>query len=200
VRNGALAIPWSFTPDGRRLAYYAMSEDTALDLWTVPVEVTASGLRAGTSEPFRRTPAFEVYPAFSPDGRWIAYGSNESGSWEVYVRAFPDSGRQVQVSVHGGRIPAWSPATNELLYETDDHRVMAATYAVEQGEFVPAAPRPWSTMRLGDTGVIANFDVGTDGRSIAALVPASDEPAPRNLITFVTNIFDEIERRAAARN
>ncbi len=199
VQNGSLAIPWSFAPNGRRLAYYTMSGDTALDLWTVPVEATPAGLRAGTSEPFRVTPAVEVYPSFSPDGRWMAYGSNESGSWEVYVRAFPDDGRQVQVSVHGGRIPAWSPATTALFYETDDHRVMVATYAVEQGKFVPATPRPWTTMQLADTGVIANFDVAADGRSIAALVPAAGAQPPRNRITFVTNFFDEIERRAPAR-
>jgi eukaryotic-like serine/threonine-protein kinase len=136
----------------------------------VPVESTDAGLRAGDPTPFRRTPAFEVYPSFSPDGRWIAYGSNESGSWEVYVRAFPDDGHQVQLSVRGGRIPAWSRATQELFYETDDHRIMVVDYAVEDDAFVPAVPRAWSPKRLGDTGVIANFDVAGDGRSVAALV------------------------------
>jgi serine/threonine-protein kinase len=116
----------------------------------------------------------------------------------VYVRAFPDDGRQVQVSVRGGRIPAWSRETNELFYETDDHRIMVVPYSVEGGAFVPTSPRNWSEMRLGDTGVIANFDVAADGRSIAALVPAAAERSNRNQVTFVTNFFAEIERRAAA--
>ena len=58
----------------------------------MPVETDSAGLKAGKPEVFLQTPAHEVNPAFSPDGRWIAYRSNESGIDEVYVRAFPDTG------------------------------------------------------------------------------------------------------------
>ena len=78
-----------------------------------------------------RTNVYETYPAFSPDGRRVAYGSNASGVWEVYVRAFPDNGREIRVSNRGGRIPVWSRTSDEILYETNDHRLMVTSYAVE---------------------------------------------------------------------
>ena len=109
AKGNAIRVPWSFSPDGSRLAYHELGSSTGLDLWTVPVHVTAKGLTAGTPEVFLQTRAFEVCPTFSPDGRWIVYGSNESGTWEVYVRAFPDNGTAVQVSNTGGRIPFFSP-------------------------------------------------------------------------------------------
>src|SRR5205807_8987958 len=83
VRSHSIAVPWSFSPDGRRLAYYQMNESTAFDLWTVPVQQNGTHMTAGQPESFLQTPAFEVYPAFSPDGGWLAYSSNESGAWEV---------------------------------------------------------------------------------------------------------------------
>ena len=107
-----------------------MNQSTGFDLWTVPIRESSGRLTVGNAEPFLRTPAFETYPTFSPDGGWIAYGSNESGTWEVYVRRFPDNGTKVQVSKSGGRIPYWSARRRELLYRTDDQRIMAASYAI----------------------------------------------------------------------
>ncbi|HEX5475860.1 MAG TPA: hypothetical protein VFX12_14465 [Vicinamibacterales bacterium] len=190
-------IPWSFAPDGR-LAYHQMSPGSGFDLWTVPIASDASGLRAGTPTPFLRTPAFEVYPSFSPDGHWIAYGSNQSGAWEVYVRAFPDTGRQVQVSVHGGRIPRWSPNGHDLIYRTDDQRLMVTPFTVKGRVFTPGAPRAWSPARLADTGVLPNFDVAPDGR-VLALMPAQEDPL-QNRVTFVLNFFDELHRRLGDRD
>ena len=117
VQSSTIQVPWSFSPDGRRLAYSEMSASRGFDLWTVPVQKTAAGLVAGRAEPFLQTAAFEVYPSFSPDGQWLAYSSNESGTWEVYVRAFPDNGSKTRVSVNGGRIPRWSSHSHELLYK-----------------------------------------------------------------------------------
>jgi dipeptidyl aminopeptidase/acylaminoacyl peptidase len=85
--------PFSFSPDGRRLAYHEV--DTAgFDLWTMPLDITdPDHPKPGKPELFLRTPADEQFPKFSPDGRWIAYRSNESGSYEIYVRPFPAGGR-----------------------------------------------------------------------------------------------------------
>src|SRR5690606_22617418 len=109
--------PWSISLTHRRLAYHEMDPPTGFDLWTVPVIVSADGLALGTPELFLRTPAFEVYPAFSPDGRWIAYSSNEAGTREIYVRRFPAGGRTQRVSSDGGRIPQWSAVRPELFYQ-----------------------------------------------------------------------------------
>jgi eukaryotic-like serine/threonine-protein kinase len=192
-------VPWSFMPDGSRLAYHEANAATGFDLWTVPIQESAGGLTAGTPEIFLRTPAFETYPTFSPDGHWIAYGSNESGTWEVYVRSFPDNGTKVQVSRSGGRIPHWSPQRRELLYRTDDQRIMTADYAVRAEKFVVESIRPWSQIRLADTGVLSNFDFGPDGR-LAALMPAENAGDRRagNEVTFMLNFPGEVRRRVGA--
>jgi eukaryotic-like serine/threonine-protein kinase len=83
-------IAWSFSGDGKRLAYVELHSATGADIWTLPVETGASGLRAGKPEVFLQTPFNERSPMFPPDGRWIAYQSDESRSYQVYVRAFPD--------------------------------------------------------------------------------------------------------------
>ena len=100
-----LQNPWSFTPDGKRLAFYETGSKTLNDLWTVPLESDSAGLRAGKPEVFLQTPANERYPSFSPDGRWMAYASDESGTFQVYVRAFPDKGGKWQISNSGGTYP-----------------------------------------------------------------------------------------------
>ncbi|HEX5420827.1 MAG TPA: hypothetical protein VFY39_12575 [Gammaproteobacteria bacterium] len=187
------SVPWSFAPDGQRLAYYRMDPKAGFDLWTVPIESGPMGLKAGAPVLFYGTDMFDTYPAFSPDGHWMAYGSNKSGVWEVYVRAFPDTGREVRVSSNGGRIPAWSKSADELLYETEDHRLMAVSYRIMNGVFVPEAPRVWSGVPLADTGVIANFDLAPDGRRVIAMLPAGgvDAQTGRETVTLVSDAFAE---------
>jgi serine/threonine-protein kinase len=70
---GVAEVPWSFTPDGKRLAYFELDPETSFDLWTVPLESDGAGLRAGKPEVFLQTPADEREPSFSPDGHWLVY-------------------------------------------------------------------------------------------------------------------------------
>jgi eukaryotic-like serine/threonine-protein kinase len=197
--RGRIQIPWSFSPDGKRLAYHEMNPSTGFDLWTVAVEPDGEGFKVGEPEVFLRTPAFEVYPSFSPDGRWMAYASNESGTWEVYVRAFPDNGTKVRVSNLGGRVSRWSPNGRELFYATDDQRIFVAGYRVEAGRFVPNTPHAWSTQSLGDTGVLSNFDLSSDGQRVAALVPAvrPEDQQSLNHVTFMLNFADDVRGRVS---
>ena len=189
-------VPWSFTPDGGRLAFYEMSPSTAFDIWTVPVQSGNGELRAGKAEPFVQTPFFEVYPAFSPDGRWIAYSSHKSGLWEVYVRPFPDGGGDVQVSTGGGRVPRWPAKGHEIFYATDDHRIMAVPYTIQGSSFKAGTARIWSDRRLADTGVFPNFDVNPNGTRVAAILPAvSPQESQPGEATFLINFFDELKRR-----
>jgi serine/threonine-protein kinase len=100
-RDGQL--PWSFTADGKRLAFWGSSREREhYDIWTVSVEIDGMGLRAGKPEAFLQTQYNELHSSFSPDGRWLAYTSNESGSDQVYVRAFPDTGGKWAISTSGG--------------------------------------------------------------------------------------------------
>jgi serine/threonine-protein kinase len=80
-------VPWSFTPDGKRLAYFETAGND--QIWTVPLEDQGGQLKAGKPEPFLKSNFVDQGPSFSPDGRWLAYDSSESGRNEVYVRAFP---------------------------------------------------------------------------------------------------------------
>jgi hypothetical protein len=128
IQTKYVLVPWSFTPDGKRLAYFEQHPGTAFDIETATIESDGSGLRAGKSEIFLQTPADERDPAFSPDGRWLAYDSNESGKSEVYVRAFPDKGGKSRISNAGGKFPFWSGNGRELFFQGQDNRIMVAAY------------------------------------------------------------------------
>ena len=199
TQSSRVQVPWSLSPDGGRIAYHELNPVTGFDLWTVPIQVSKAGVAAGKPEPFLRTAAYETYPSFSPDGKWIAYGSNESGSWEVYVRPFPDRGERVQVSVGGGRIPFWSPNGHELIYRTDDQRIMFVTYRTHGDSFVAQKVRPWSSTRLADTGVLANLDLASDGQRFVLLTPATTPEGQQseNHATFMLNFPSEVAKRLA---
>lgn len=102
-------LPTSWSPDGKHLAYYERHPETQLDLWIWD---------AGTnkSEAFLRTPASELKPMFSPDGKWIAFSSDRTGRREVYIAPFPEGEPLLQVSREGGREPAWSPDGRAVVY------------------------------------------------------------------------------------
>ena len=200
IHSISFQVPWSFSPDGKRLAFIESSaRNGGLDLWTVPLESDSSGLRAGKPEAFLETRADERYPSFSPDGKWIAYSSDESGRPEIYVRAFPDRGGKWQVSNGGGAYPMWSRNGRELFFETVDDLIMVAGYTVKGDSFVPDKPRLWSTKKLvgGRANSIKNFDLAPDGKRIVALMPADspESQQSQNHVIFLENFFDELRRR-----
>ncbi len=192
--SAGVTIPWSVSPDGKRLAYSLLNPQTHFDLWTVPLSWSGSELRAGTPEPFLTTPAVETYPSFSPDGQWMAYVSLQSGAYEVYVKPFGRSGAEVQVSKGGGRLPIWLKRKREIVYETSDQKLMSVDWRVRNGAFEVGPPRSWSATRLGDTGVLPNYDVAANGAMLALLPPVGLNPA-RNQVTFRFHFFEELERR-----
>jgi Tol biopolymer transport system component len=103
---GYALVPSSWSPDGRLLALKKGG-----GIWIA----TVASDRA-TVEPLTHTAAVELWPEFSPDGRWLAYGSNDSGRFEVYVQPYPGPGPRLQVSLEGGSSPAWNPAGGELFF------------------------------------------------------------------------------------
>jgi Tol biopolymer transport system component len=193
LANDNLAlIPGSIAPDGRTLAYVEIVTDDNADIWALPL---GGGRRP---VPFVKTPFNEFGPEFSPDGRFLAYVSNESGRLEIYVRPFPGPGPKRQVSVGGGTSAVWSKSGGEIFYRNGD-AVMAA--AVAGGpEFSSAAPRP---LFRGDYEESArpdwprNYDVTPDGQQFLMIKPDPDGRPTQARIVF--NWFEELKRQAAKR-
>jgi len=167
----------------------------------VPVENDRTGLRAGKPEVFLKTSSDERHPSFSPDGRWLAYVSDESGRFQVYVRTFPDKGGKWQISNSGGAYPVWSRNGRELFFRTDDNRIMVADYTAKVDSFAAGKPRLWSEKKLADLGLVGsgNYDVAPDGKRIAAVMPAEgpEVQQAQNHVIFLQNFFDEVRRRTA---
>jgi serine/threonine-protein kinase len=199
IRTKDNVFPWSFTPNGNRLAYHELDPETANDIWTVPLENDGTGLRAGKREVFLQTPSDERNASFSPDGHWLAYVSNESGNFQVYVRTFPDTGAKWQISSEGGAYPMWSRSGRELLFESLDNRIMVAGYTVQGDSFVPDKPRLWSEKTLVNTvHTSKNVDLASDGKRVVALMQADGPEAQQSQhqVVFLENFFDELRRRA----
>jgi serine/threonine-protein kinase len=200
TQGKSVQVPYSFTPDGKRLAFHEIA-GTGFQLWTVLLESDGTGLRAGKPEAFLQTQFNERSPSFSPDGRWLAYASDESGAYRVYVRAFPDRGGKWQVSNGGGVYPVFSRNGRELFFRTEDNRIMVAAYTDKGDSFAADKPRVWSEKKIADSALNGiNYDVVSDGKRIAALMPAEapEDQKAQNHVIFLQNFFDEVRRRTAA--
>jgi len=201
LENKNRLMPYSFFPDGRRLAYAEFDPDSGYHIWTLAFDVSdPDHPKPGKPEPFLRTRADESAPAVSPDGRWIAYQSDESGRLEVYVRPFPGPGGKWQISNAGGGIPVWSRASRELFFETLENRIMVTEYADQNDLFIPGRPRLRSDQKLQDVSALPNYDVAPDGKRFAIfpeLKPATEEKGTVHM-GFLLNFFDELRRRAPA--
>jgi Tol biopolymer transport system component len=124
--------PSSWSPTGDFITFRrVMSSRAGFDIWVLPMR----GRRIPT--PYLQTPADEGRSSISPDGRWLAYESNELGRFEIYVQSFPNSGVKYQVSSKGGRSPSWSRDGRELFYEDSE------------GNTVSVPVRGEATLQLG---------------------------------------------------
>jgi Tol biopolymer transport system component len=188
---------YSFSPDGRRLAFVLGGASTSGgDIFTARVEGDLEHPRLGKAELFIGTPAVEINPEFSPDGRWLAYESNESGTFEIYVRPFPGPGGRWQISTGGGALPLWSRDGHELFFQDRKRHVMVASYAVSGDTFTAGKPRQWSELSLLGTAPYSNYDVAPDGKHIAAILAPDETKQKVTHLTFLLNFFDELRRRA----
>jgi len=145
------------------------------------------------------TPFSESFPVFSPDGRWLAYISDESGRPDVYVRPFPGPGGKWQISAEGGSLPRWSRARNELFFESLDNRLMVAPYKVQGETFVPDKPRVWSPRPFGVRAVGWDFDLHPDGeRAVVAPAPDTVTTIKQDKVVFVFDFLDDVRRATSS--
>jgi Tol biopolymer transport system component len=154
-------LDWS--RDGRYLLYAETDPQTRGDLWILPLH------NKGRPSPFLRTPFNELSGQFSPDSKWIAYTSDESGREEVYVRSFSASGGKRQISNSGGAQPRWRPDGRELFYLAGGN-MMAATIRIRADSIESEPPRVlFPVSVLG--GTFYTYDVAPDGNRFLVLQP-----------------------------
>jgi len=188
----------SFHPNGKVLAYseYNPQSNNIWDVMLLPLEGSeADGWKPGEPKSFLATPNIERYPAFSPDGRWIAYASDETGRSEVYVRPYPGPGGKWQISTNGGSWPSWSRVGPELVFEAPaagDLQLMVAPYSAKGDAFVAERPRPWTSARIGPR----SWSLHPDGSRVAASPPVEQLFVKRDTVVLFLNFFDEVRRRA----
>jgi Tol biopolymer transport system component len=188
----------SWRPDGKVLAFRQVNLGTNSDIMTLPIEGDEkSGWKPGEPKPFVNSAFNEGDPAFSSDGRWLAYMSDESGSFEVYVRPFPGPGGKWQVSTGGGGTPKWSRNGKELFYRTLDSKIMVVTCTASGDSFHADKPQLWSPGQFTDRGLgFYSFDLHPDGKRFAVLkAPGAEQAAAVNKVSFIFNFFDEIRRK-----
>jgi serine/threonine protein kinase/Tol biopolymer transport system component len=156
-------IPADWSGDGRHILYITQDASQGWDVGAFPM--------TGDGEPFpvAQSPGDQRSPKFSPDDRWIALESNESGREEIYVQPFPGPGVRMIVSTSGGLQPQWAPDGKELFYVARDGRLMsvALRFAADGKSVAPASPVPLFPARVGSTrlgGSTQSYNVMRDGR------------------------------------
>jgi serine/threonine-protein kinase len=191
-------IPSSFSPDGKRLAFDQLTDGRISEIWTATVEGDRERPRLGKPGPFLCTPFSTYEPVFSPDGRWLAYHSNETGTFEVYVRPSPGPGGRQQISTGGGTWPVWSRHGQELFFLDADRRIMVVPYVVNGDSFTAGKPRVWSERRL--LGSFPGYDIAPDGKRFAGILytDGTSEPKQSTHVTVLLDFADELRRRMPA--
>jgi eukaryotic-like serine/threonine-protein kinase len=182
--------PGSFSPDGQLLAFAELNPTTGYDLWVLR-------LSDRKAEPFLRTPFNEGAPSFSPDGHWLAYVSDESGRYEIYVQPYPGPGGKHQVSTEGGTEPVWNRNGKELFYRSGNSRMMAADLTTQPSFSLGQSKMLFQGEYMRSPGTVPEYDVSGDGQRFLMIKP-TDQTLSLNQIVVVQNAFEELKRSAPA--
>jgi serine/threonine protein kinase/Tol biopolymer transport system component len=202
LTTGPFDVPAAWTPDGSELiltrGFSSLGGNT--DIYVVSLDDPTN------PRPLLQTAADERFPELSPDGRWLAYVSDETGRPELYVQPYGRPGRRVTITNNGAQDPAWSKNSNELFYR-EGLVLMSVRFSATDVEFVPERPvalfqrQAW----LGaGTSVRATYDVAPDGRFLVNQ-PIADVAAERasaifpSRLRFVSNWTQEVQRLLAPR-
>jgi dipeptidyl aminopeptidase/acylaminoacyl peptidase len=192
--------PSSFHPGGKILAFGGEAAPGNFDIGLLPIDGNeATGWKVGTPRVILNGPHGEADPTFSPDGRWLAYVSLESGLPQIYVRSFPGLQGRALVSIEGSFQPTWSATRSELFYCTLEGRIMVVPYRVSGDTFTPDKPREWSPGLISRLTVAnRSFALHNDGRRLAVFKGA-DLPV-RDHVVLMLNFFDKVRRAAPRAN
>jgi serine/threonine-protein kinase len=195
-------LPVAFSPDAKLVLLESGNPFTAMDVWRTSFDGTPDDPHLGKLEPLLRARGFPM-PAFSPDGHWLAYASEESGKREIYVQPFPGPGGKEPVSTDGGGYPQWSPNGRELFFLSPDRRIMVVDYTIKGNSFSPGVPRLWSKQQIllkSGGGPFQPYALAADGKRFAVMLYSdgtSETQSPLRL-TFLLNFGDELRRRVGS--
>lgn len=183
LSDSANEIPSSISPDGKLLLYFRHGpKATGWDLWVLPLTPLAGG---GNRQPrvFLQTPFNEVAGRFSPDGRWVAYQSDESGQYEVYVTPFPGPGERHRISSGGGKDPRWRRDGKELFYVSGSGQLYAAQLNTANGALDVQVQKLFDGISLHN----GSYEVASEGRKFLVVGSALASPPPLTLIVNWTS-------------
>jgi eukaryotic-like serine/threonine-protein kinase len=180
-------FPFTWTRSGV-LAFVLVNPRTQQDVWTVRLD------QRDKPTPFVETPYGEGAPSFSPDGRWMAYVSSESGRNEIYVRPFPGPGEKVTISADGGNEPVWSPNGREIFYRKGD-ALMAVPVSTGARLNIGKPQRLFERPYEPTLALWPNYDVTRDGERFLMLKTIEQQTTPPQ-INVVLNWYEELKRLA----
>ena len=175
--------PGSVSPDGRQLAFVRLTPETSGDIFVAPLDGN------GKAQLVLATPAYEGSARFSPNGRWMAYTSNDTGRMEVYLRPFPSPDRKWPISTEGGTQPVWNPNGREIFYRSGS-KMMAVEVSLG-ADVTLSSPRllfdqPYA---FGSGITIPNYDVDRNGERFLMI----KEESRAGRLNLVLNWFNELK-------
>jgi Tol biopolymer transport system component len=192
--NSQYATDWS--RDGRWVLYFEVAPETQRDLWVLPSTPGGDPGADANPQPYLRTPYNESWGRFSPEPspRWVAYQSDESGRYEIYIDAFPQTRSKTRISTGGGAYPQWGTGGRELFYVSADNKLMVVDLKLAAVSAEPSTPRKLFTLPAVDTG-FSPYDTTPDGQRF--LVRATPEKGASQSLTVIVNwpaLMKEVKR------
>lgn len=179
-------FPTSWSIDGKNLLFYRFSAETRTDLMTVRMDVESP-----SAEIFLDSDRWEHLGRFSPDGKWIAYRSDELRTDEIFAISFPEKRERVRISISGGDQPVWSPDGTKLYYRDPEAFIVEVETKFEGSRLIPGAPKRLFQISSGHS--IESFDITPDGKRF--LVNAVEKPTNVASLKVVLNWPTELQKK-----
>jgi hypothetical protein len=185
--NGNFKGPTQWSRDGRFIVYWEQDPKTKSDLWVLPME---GPQKERKPVPFLQTEFTELSGQLSPDSHWMAYNSDQSGRFEVYVRPYPRAEGQWTISVAGGVQPRWRGDGKELFFFAADGKMMAVPLKAAAGPkptFEAGAPVTLFDAHTTPRRDRFDYDVIADGKRFLTVTTSSPAPPPSPPLNVVVN-------------